>query len=89
MPRYLATAIPQAARPAESAALPAVVEPLEPSQPEHFADADFQYTGSGRLTVTGPITGAVYYFSSNGESVTVHGADAPSLAAIPGLKVVS
>jgi hypothetical protein len=56
---------------------------------EHFVDADFQYTGSGRLTVTGPITGTVYYFSTTGETITVHGADAPSLVSVPGLKVVS
>ncbi|MBZ5523141.1 MAG: hypothetical protein LAP21_12960 [Acidobacteriia bacterium] len=51
------------------------------------ADIEFEYTGNGRLTVTGPITGTVYYFTAGGESVTVHGSDASSLESVPGLKI--
>ncbi len=75
--------------PAESPTpLPAVVPP-EASQLENLADAEFQYTGSGRLTVTGPITGRIYYFTQSGETIFVHGADAQSLVLVPGLKIVT
>lgn len=63
--------------------------PLEHSVSEHPSEVEFQYIGSGRLTVTGPITGTVYYFSAGGETISVHSADAPSLIPVPGLKVVS
>ena len=56
---------------------------------EHPSEVEFQYIGSGRLTVTGPVTGAVYYFSAGGETISVHSADAPSLVPVPGLKVIS
>lgn len=62
---------------------------LEPPVLEHPGEVEFQYIGSGRLTVTGPVTGAVYYFSAGGETISVHSADAPSLVPVPGLKVIS
>jgi hypothetical protein len=80
-PRPIASAEPPAPH-------PEVVRP-EPSQSEDLVDADFQYTGSGRLTVTGPISGKIYYFSHTGEIISVHGADADSLISVPGLKIVT
>jgi len=56
---------------------------------EDLVDVEFQYTGSGRLTVTGPVTGKIYYFSHAGETISVHGADADSLISVPGLKIVT
>jgi hypothetical protein len=47
---------------------------------------EFEYLGSGQLTVTGPLTGVVYHFASPGARVTVQGSDAPSLLSVPGLK---
>lgn len=49
---------------------------------------EFQYLGSGQLTVTGPLTGVVYHFASPGARVIVQGSDAPSLLSVPGLKPV-
>lgn len=48
----------------------------------------FTYAGPGRLTVTGPLTGAIYHFSARGGPVAVHAADVASLAAVPGLRAV-
>jgi hypothetical protein len=61
-----------------------------PSQTAHWASkaVDFEHTGSGVLTVTGPLTGTVYRFAGVGARVRVHGPDAPSLVAIPALKIV-
>lgn len=69
---------------------PEIARP-EPSQLEDLdlVDVEFQYTGSGRLTVTGPITGKIYYFSQAGETISVNGADADSLISVPGLKIVT
>jgi hypothetical protein len=47
-----------------------------------------EYSGPGRLAVTGPLTGATYLFVRNGARVRVHGADAPSLVSVPGLRAV-
>jgi hypothetical protein len=47
---------------------------------------EFEYLGSGQLTVTGPLTGVVYHFASPGARVIVQGSDAPSLLSVPGLK---
>jgi hypothetical protein len=83
---------PMPTAPAESPSPPREVARPEPSQLEgqfELVDAEFQYTGSGRLTVTGPITGKVYYFSHAGETISVHGADADSLISVPGLKIVT
>jgi hypothetical protein len=49
---------------------------------------EFQYAGTGRLTVVGPLTGTQYQFTGSGARVSVHGADAPSLVGVPGLVVV-
>jgi hypothetical protein len=49
---------------------------------------EFEYLGSGQLTVTGPLTGVVYHFASPGARVLVQGSDAPSLLSVPGLKPV-
>ncbi len=54
-----------------------------------LAPAEFQeYTGHAQLTVTGPVTGVVYRFQTHGQRVSVHGADAASLYAIPSLTAV-
>jgi len=47
----------------------------------------FIYTGRGRITVTGPLTGIEYRFASGEPAVTVHPSDVASLAAVPGLVV--
>ena len=49
---------------------------------------DFEYTGNGEMTVTGPLSGAVYRFSAHERRVRVQGDDAPSLAAVPGLRIL-
>jgi hypothetical protein len=87
MPGHLASPPPIA--PAESLSPHPQVARPEPGRSEDLVDAEFQYTGSGRLTVTGPITGKIYYFSHAGETISVHGADADSLASVPGLKIVT
>jgi len=48
----------------------------------------FEYTGQGQMTVTGPFTGMVYRFPRSGSRVQVHASDVPSLAAVPGLQPV-
>jgi hypothetical protein len=48
----------------------------------------FEYVGSGAIVVTGPMTGATYRFAGTGSRATIHGADAPSLVGVPGLKPV-
>jgi hypothetical protein len=90
IPVYLVSHMPIA--PAKSPSPPPEVARPEPSQLEgqlELVDTEFQYTGSGRLTVTGPITGKIYYFSHAGETISVHGADADSLISVPGLKIVT
>ena len=52
------------------------------------SDIDFEYTGNGRLTVTGPLTGSVYHFTANSRRTRIHGPDVPSLVSVPGLKPV-
>ena len=52
------------------------------------APVEFEYLGSGQMTVTGPLTGVVYQFAAQGARVQVHGSDAPSLLSVPGLKPV-
>lgn len=49
---------------------------------------EFEYLGSGQLTVTGPLTGIAYHFAAPGARVLVQGPDAPSLLSVPGLKPV-
>jgi hypothetical protein len=87
MPGYFVSPLPIA--PAQSPSPHPEVARPEPSPLEDLTDVEFQYTGSGRLTVTGPITGKIYYFSHAGETISVHGADADSLISVPGLKIVS
>jgi hypothetical protein len=48
----------------------------------------FEYAGPGAIAVTGPMTGTTYRFGGKNSRATVHGADAPSLASLPGLKPV-
>jgi hypothetical protein len=49
---------------------------------------EFEYTGQGELTVTGPLSGVVYRFSPSARRASVHGSDAPSLLSVPGLRPV-
>jgi hypothetical protein len=51
-----------------------------------FDSLEFEYSGNGELTVTGPLSGLVYNFSAGNRRVRVHGSDAPSLLAVPGLR---
>ncbi len=53
-----------------------------------WASAEFEYTGHGQLTVTGPITGLVYRFQRHGQRLLVHGSDVASVRAVPQLKAV-
>ena len=48
----------------------------------------FEYAGPGAIAVTGPMTGTTYRFSGKGSRASVHGADAPSIAGVPGLTPV-
>jgi len=48
---------------------------------------DFVYAGPGQLSVTGPLTGIEYRFTSGGPAVRVHPSDVASLANVPGLAV--
>jgi hypothetical protein len=50
---------------------------------------EFEYSGHGELTVTGPLSGVVYRFTANDRRVRVHGSDAPSLLSVPGLTPAS
>jgi len=50
---------------------------------------EFEYSGQGELTVTGPLSGIVYRFSPSVRRVSVHGSDAPSLLSVPGLRPAS
>ncbi len=49
---------------------------------------EFEYSGNGELTVTGPLSGVIYSFTPTMRRVRVHGSDAPSLLAVPGLRPV-
>jgi hypothetical protein len=49
---------------------------------------EFEYSGQGELTVTGPLSGVVYRFTPSARRVSVHGPDAPSLLSVPGLRPV-
>jgi hypothetical protein len=67
-------------------------EPSTPAsgEPGYWTSApiEFEYSGFNQLTVTGPLTGVIYQFTSHGERALVHGSDAPSLLHVPGLKPV-
>jgi len=49
---------------------------------------EFEYTGHGQLTVTGPLTGVTYQFTGHGARVQVYGSDAPSIVSVPSLRLV-
>ena len=49
---------------------------------------EFEYSGNGELTVTGPLSGVIYRFTPTVRRVRVHGSDAPSLLTVPGLRPV-
>jgi len=46
----------------------------------------YEYTGPTRLTVRAPQTGRTYVFDRPGAVLDVDPADAPALAAVPGLR---
>jgi hypothetical protein len=48
----------------------------------------FEYAGNTGLTVRGPITGRNYRFNGPGEQNVVDRRDAPSLMAVPKLRVI-
>ncbi len=85
MPKIPAPVSPSPTAPVPGASHPPVV--LQTADSEHPSDVEFEYTGTGRLTVTGPVTGTIYYFSVISPTLNVDGADAPSLVSIPGLRV--
>jgi len=47
----------------------------------------FLYTGHSSMTVYGPITGKRYRFEQNGSVVQADSRDAPSMRAVPNLKI--
>ena len=57
-------------------------------QPWSPAATEFEYSGGGEISVTGPMTGVIYRFASGGPPVLVHAADAPSMVYIAGLRAV-
>lgn len=85
MPKVSAPISPSPTAPVPGPSHPPVV--LQTTDSEHPSDVEFEYTGTGRLTVTGPVTGTIYYFSVINTTLSVDGADAPSLVSIPGLRV--
>lgn len=89
MPRFPAPATPQVLPPTQAPVPVPSATPQPAVHIEHSSEVEFEYIGAGRLTVTGPITGTVYYFSVNRETISVNSADAPLLVSIPGLKIVS
>ena len=60
----------------------------QPSETQYriSTPVEFEYSGHGELTVTGPLSGIVYRFSPSVRRVSVHGSDAPSLLSVPGLR---
>lgn len=89
MPRFPVPVSPQVLPPAQAPATVPIATPQQAVHIEHSSEVAFQYIGAGRLTVTGPVTGTVYYFSVNRETISVNSADAPLLVSVPGLKIVS
>jgi len=53
-----------------------------------LASTEFEYTGHGQLTVTGPVTGVVYRFQAHGQRLLVHGSDVASVRAVPQLRAL-
>lgn len=62
--------------------------PPPESQYRITTPVQFEYSGQGELTVTGPLSGVVYRFTPSARRVSVHGADAPSLLSVPGIRPV-
>lgn len=62
---------------------PARPRPAAPAKPTLF-----EYSGSGAIAVIGPLTGTTYRFAGRGARAVVHISDAPSLAAVRGLKAI-
>jgi hypothetical protein len=62
--------------------------PVEQNDGQYWVPdpVEFEYTGFGELTVTGPLTGIEYRFTANDRRARVHGSDAPSFLAVPGLR---
>lgn len=62
--------------------------PVEHNDGQYWSPGplEFEYTGAGELTVTGPLTGIEYRFTANDRRVRVHGSDAPSFLSVPGLR---
>ena len=55
-------------------------------RPAPASSSLFEYVGQRAIQVTGPSTGAIYRFARHGARVAVHGADAPALTSVPGLR---
>lgn len=73
------------ARPGPSGVRPPAA--MSPARQEVVrASARFEHTTASGLTVVGPVTGRRYYFAGRGAAVDVDERDAPSLAAVPGLR---
>jgi hypothetical protein len=62
--------------------------PPQENQYQIRTPVEFEYSGQGELTVTGPLSGVVYRFNPSVRRVRVHGADAPSLLSVLGLRPV-
>ena len=62
--------------------------PPQENQYRITTPVEFEYSGQGELTVTGPLSGVVYRFTPSVRRVRVQGADAPSLLSVPGIRPV-
>ena len=62
--------------------------PPRENQYQLTTPVQFEYSGQGELTVTGPLSGVVYRFNPSARRMRVHGADAPSLLSVPGIRPV-
>lgn len=63
--------------------------PPQENQYRITTPVEFEYSGQGELTVTGPLSGVVYRFTPSVRRVRVHGADVPSLLSVPGIRPVN
>ncbi len=66
----------------------AAPEGRNPAAAYSTGPVEFEYSGSGRLEVVGPMTGTRYSFSGGGSRTVVHAADVPSLVMVPSLRAV-
>ena len=62
--------------------------PPQENQYRITTPVEFEYSGNGELTVTGPLSGVIYRFTPTARRVRVHGSDAPSLLTVPGIRPV-